>query len=169
MRISTVVMIAVLGAGLLVHQPANAQDPITVDLLGGPAEFSDRVAIQIRNKFLGRGTDTINLQDASNIITARVTFQPGAVFPWHTHPGPVLVTVVEGEFIYTLAEDCLERWYPAGTALIDAGFGNVHSAYNPSFSEETVVVATFLGIPPGEGPTTFVDGPDPDVCPLPTP
>lgn len=169
MRISPLVVTAVLAAAAFAHQPAQAQAPITVELLGGPAEFTDRVAVQIRNKFFGRGTDTINLQDASNIITARVTFQPGAVFGWHTHPGPVLVTVVEGEFIYTLAEDCLDRWYPEGTALIDAGFGNVHSAYNPSFSEETVVVATFLGIPAGEPPTTFVDGPDPEVCPLPTP
>jgi quercetin dioxygenase-like cupin family protein len=169
MRISTIVMLAVLGTGLFVRQPAQAQNPITIELLGGPAEFTDRVALQVRNKFFDRGTDTINLQDASNIITAKVTFQPGAVFPWHTHPGPVLVTVVEGEFIYTLAADCLDRWYPAGTALIDIGFGNVHSAFNPSDSQETVVLATFLGIPPGEAPTTLVDGPDPDVCPLPTP
>jgi quercetin dioxygenase-like cupin family protein len=171
MRISPLVVTAVLAAGAFVHQSAQAQEPppITVEVLGGPAEFTDRVAVQVRNKFFGRGTDTINLQDASNIITARVTFQPGAVFPWHTHPGPVLITVVEGEFIYTLAEDCLDRLYPAGTALIDAGFSNIHSAHNPSASQETVVVATFLGIPPGEGPTTFVDGPDPDVCPLPTP
>jgi len=164
-RIATVALAAVV----FTQTPAQAQNPITVELLGGPAEFTDRVAIQVRNKFYGRGNDVINLQDASNIITARVTFQPGAVFPWHTHPGPVLITVVEGEFIYTLAEDCLDRWYPAGTALIDAGFSNVHSAHNPSAIQETVVVATFLGIPPGEGPTTFVDGPDPEDCPLPMP
>lgn len=169
MRISNLVVTAVLAAGAFFNQPAQAQDPIAVELLGGPAEFTDKVAIQIRNKFFDRGTDTINLQDASNVITAKVTFQPGAVFPWHTHPGPVVITVVEGDFIYTLAEDCLDRWYPAGTALIDAGFSNVHSAYNPSDSQETVVVATFLGIPAGEGPTTFVDGPDPEDCPLPTP
>lgn len=169
MRISNHIVAAILVAVAFIHQPAQAQDPITVELLGGPAEFTDRVAIQVRNQFDGRGTDTINLQDASNMITARVTFQPGAVFGWHTHPGPVLVTVVEGEFVYTLAEDCLDRWYPAGTALIDAGFGNIHSAHNPSASQETVVVATFLGIPAGEAPTVFVDGPDPDICPLPLP
>ena len=169
MRKSTAVLIVVLGAGLFAHQSALAQSLIAVEQLGGPAEFMDDVAIQVRNKFYGRGTDTINLQDASNIITVRVTFQPGAVFGWHTHPGPVLVTVVEGEFIYTLASDCLDRWYPAGTALIDAGFGNIHSAYNPSLVDETVVVATFLGIPAGEPPTVFVEGPDPDDCPLPSP
>jgi quercetin dioxygenase-like cupin family protein len=169
MSMKRLILTAVLAAGAFVHQSAQAQAPITVEVLAGPAQFTDRVDVQVRNKFVGRGTDTINLQDASNIITARVTFQPGAVFPWHTHPGPVLITVVEGEFIYTLAEDCLDRWYPAGTALVDAGFSNVHSAHNPSDSQETVVIATFLGIPPGEGPTTFVNGPAPDVCPLPTP
>lgn len=167
MHISHCIVAAALAAGAIIHPSAEAQ--ITVELLGGPAEFTDAVAIQVRNKLDGRGTDTINLQDASNIITARVTFEPGAVFGWHTHPGPVLITVVEGEFIYTLAEDCLDRWYPAGTALIDAGFQNVHSAYNPSLVNGTVVVATFLGIPQGEAPTEFVDGPDPDICPLPSP
>lgn len=152
---------------------AYPQDPIEVDVIGTFSEFTDDVAVQIRNKFPGRGTDVMNLRDASHIVVAEVTIQPRAVFPWHTHPGPVLITIVEGDFVYRLAEDCEDRYYSAGNALIDAGFDNVHTAYNPSVGqdEETVVMATFLNASPGE-PLTItdgVDGPDESICPLPAP
>jgi quercetin dioxygenase-like cupin family protein len=150
MRISAIRALTVmLAASACTMQAAMAQAPIQVDLITPIAEFTDDVAIQVRNRFYGRGTDVMNLRDASNIVVAKVTIQPKAVFPWHTHPGPVLITVVQGDFVYVLAEDCLDRGYPAGTAVIDAGFGNVHSAYNPSVAEETVVIATFLGVPAG--------------------
>jgi hypothetical protein len=40
-----------------------------------------------------------------------------------------------------------------GTAFVDPGFGNVHYAFNPT-GEETVLVATFLGVP-ATGPLTI--------------
>lgn len=152
-------------------QTAMAQDPppLKVELITPISEFTDDVSIQVRNQFWGRGTDVMNLGDASNIVVARVTIQPKAVFPWHTHPGPVLITVVEGDFVYVLADDCFDRLYPTGTAVVDEGFGNVHTAYNPNESGETVVIATFLGVPPGGPLTILADGPDPGICPLPSP
>jgi quercetin dioxygenase-like cupin family protein len=159
-----------LAASACTMQAATAQvPPLQVQLLTPVSEFTDKVAIQVRNMFYGRGMDVMNLGDASNIAVAKVTIQPKAVFPWHTHPGPVLITVAEGDFVYVLAADCVERWYDAGSALIDAGFENVHSAFNPSDTEETVVYAVFLGVPPGGPLTILADGPDPVICPLPSP
>jgi quercetin dioxygenase-like cupin family protein len=170
MRISPIRTLAiVLAASGCMMQAAMAQAPLQVELITPISEFTDDVAIQIRNMFYGRGRDVMNLSDASNIAVAKVTIQPKAVFPWHTHPGPVLVTVVEGDFVYVLADDCVDRWYAVGTAVIDEGFGNVHTAYNPSETEETVVIATFLGVPAGGPLTILADGPDPGFCPLPTP
>lgn len=80
--------------------------------------------------------------------------QPGARFPWHTHPGPVLVSVKQGGLGYVYGDDCVERAYPAGTAFIDPGGGNVHYAFNPSQAGETVVLATFLDAPQ-TGPLTL--------------
>ena len=130
------------------------------------AEFTDDVAVQIRNKFPGRGTDVINLRDASRVMTALITVEPEAIFPWHTHPGPVVVTVAEGEIIYMLAEDCVERLYQANEAFVDAGFDNVHTGFNPSATEDAVLVATFLGLPDEGPPTIVVAGPDLSIfCP----
>jgi len=170
MRISPIRTLAiVLAASGCMMQAAMAQAPLQVELITPISEFTDDVAIQVRNMFYGRGTDVMNLSDASNIAVAKVTIQPKAVFPWHTHPGPVLITVVEGDFVYVLADDCVDRWYGVGTAAIDEGFGNVHTAYNPNDTEETVVIATFLGVPAGGPLTILADGPDPSFCPLPTP
>ena len=110
----------------------------------------------------------VEIADLSNIAVARFTIQPGAQFPWHTHPGLVLVTVTEGELVYVMADGCSEHPYPAGTAFIDPGHGMAHSAYNPT-DAETVIVATFTEVP-ADGPLSITEGvtAPADNCGLPT-
>jgi predicted metal-dependent enzyme (double-stranded beta helix superfamily) len=139
----------VLGSG-----PSGADEPaapITGEPLTQRHVFTDDVAVQVRDKPGGRPTEVVNLRDASRMAVVRITIQPGARFPWHTHPGPVLATIVGGDddvpFIYIYPDDCVERPYAVGEAFVDPGGGNVHMAYNPSEDEETVVIATFLGVP----------------------
>lgn len=100
----------------------------------------------------------INVQDPSRTVVARFTVQPGARFPWHTHVGPVVVHIVQGELVYIEADGCARHSYPAGTAF-DPG-NHVHSAVN-SGSEPTVVVKTFFGAP-ASGP--LVIPADPANC-----
>jgi hypothetical protein len=135
---------------------ANVEDPplpIAVELLTARHEFTDDVRVQVRVRPDGRPTEVVNLKDASNIAVLRFTVQPGVRFPWHSHPGLVLVTITQGELVFVYADDCIERPYPVGTAFVDPGFGNVHYAFNPT-GEETVLVATFLGVP-ATGPLTI--------------
>jgi quercetin dioxygenase-like cupin family protein len=98
----------------------------------------------------------LDLASLSNIAVARFTVQPGAQFPWHSHPGPVIVTVTQGELVYVLTDDCSEHSYSAGTAFVDPGRGMVHSAYNPT-DGETVIVATFTEVP-ADGPLSITEG-----------
>ena len=111
---------------------------------------------------------TVDIADATNVAVTRMTFQPGAQAPWHTHAGPVIVSVVEGELRYVMA-DCSEHSYPAGTAFVDPGHGNVHSGVNPT-DGLTVVVNTFLEAP-ADGPLSITEGvtAPTDNCGLPTP
>ena len=135
---------------------ATADDPpppIAVEMLTARHEFTDDVAVQVRIRPDGRPTEVVNLKDASRIAVLRFTVQPGVRFPWHSHPGLVMVSVTEGELVFVYADDCIERPYPVGTAFVDPGFGNVHYAFNPT-DGETVIVATFLGVPP-TGPLTL--------------
>lgn len=134
----------------------RAADPISVELLTARAQFTDDVDAQIRFKLDGGKTTVLNMPDASRTLVARFTVQPGAQFPWHTHPGPVIVNIVQGELVYVQASDCVERGYPAGTVFVDPGRGNVHSAFNPSDSVPTIFVATFLDFP-ADGPLSIAD------------
>jgi quercetin dioxygenase-like cupin family protein len=142
--------------------PSGAQEPpqpIASEFLTDRAVFTDDVDLKIKNKLDGKRTQVVNAKDPSRTVVVRFTVQPGAQFPWHTHRGPVVVNIVEGELVYVGAEDCVEREYPAGTAFIDAGHGHVHSAFNPT-DDVTVFVATFFEAPaegslliPAEEPT----------------
>ena len=90
-------------------------------------------------------------------MVAKITVQPGAQFPWHTHPGPVIVNIAQGELTYIMAHDCVDRPYAVGTAFVDPGRGMVHTAVNRT-GEVTVLLATFFEVPE-TGPLTIpVDG-----------
>jgi quercetin dioxygenase-like cupin family protein len=135
---------------------ADPPPPIAVELITPiRAQFTDSVDIQVRYKYADAATAVLNMPEASNTLVARFTLQPGAQFPWHTHPGPVLVNVAQGKLVYVQASDCIERDYPAGTAFVDPGRGNVHTAYNAS-EGVTIVVATFLDFP-AAGPLSITD------------
>lgn len=125
---------------------ATTPPPIAAEPLTQRHEFTDDVAVQVRLKPDGRSREVINIENASKIAVVRFTVQPGVRFPWHSHPGLVMVAVTQGELVFVYGDDCVERRYPAGTAFVDPGFGNVHYAYNPT-GGELVLVATFLGVP----------------------
>jgi len=155
------------GLAAFLAAPSGAQEPpppIAVEILTPRAAFTDDVQLQVRNKLDGQASRVMNLSDPSRVVTARITAQPGARFPWHTHPGPVMVTVADGELTYVQATDCVPREYAAGTIFVDPGQGNVHTAFNSS-GRVTVLYATFYDVP-AAGPLTIpVDGPaDCDVA-----
>ena len=152
------VLVALGLSAALVLPSAAQQDPppIAVEILTPRSVFTDDVALQFRYKLDGDQTRVINSTDPSRTVVARITVQPGAQFPWHTHPGPVIVNVVQGEIVYVQANDCVERSYAAGTAFIDPGRGNVHTAFNGD-SGVTVLVATFFEVP-ASGPLTITEG-----------
>lgn len=139
--VTTVALAITFASGAEANQPPIHAERLTTL---GHNTFTDDVAVQVRDKPDRRPTEVVNLRDASNIAVFEFTIQPGAWFPWHTHPGPVLAAVAQGDLVFLYGDDCVERPYPAGEAFVDPGL--VHTAYNPSDSEETVVVATILGV-----------------------
>ena len=140
--------------------PAGAAPPAidVKSLTPVRSTFPDDLTIRITIKD-EHGNRTVRLKDPSRVAVARITVQPEAKFPMHTHPGPVIVSVVEGELTYIDAETCHRRVYPAGTAFVDTG-GDVHSAIGGP--EGAVLVATFLGAP-ARGPLTL-DAADQTGC-----
>lgn len=161
-----VASLSALGLTVLAAAPTIATEPpvppIAVEELTkiGDAfvrgDFTDDMSASFRIGYEGVDPVTVDSPDLSRMAVARITVQPGAQFPWHTHAGPVLVTVTEGELAYVMPDDCTVRSYPAGTSFVDHGHGHVHSAYNPT-DGETVVIAVFLEAT-ADGPLTITDG-----------
>jgi len=139
-----------IGANVMPSGAQQPPPPIATEFLTARATFTDDVDLKVKFKLDGKATGVVNADDPSRTVVARFTVQPGAQFPWHTHPGPVVVNVTEGELVYVGADDCVERPYPAGTAFVDPGHGHVHTAFNPT-DDVTVLVATLFEAP-AEGP-----------------
>lgn len=125
-------------------------ESIMAEPLSPRGTFSGNVSVQISQELDGLSTQNVQLEEGSNLVMVEFTIQPGAVFPWHTHPGTVLINVTEGDFVFVFAKDCVAREYGPGMALVDPGH-TVHTAYNPARDQDTVVMATLLGVP-DEGP-----------------
>lgn len=154
-KVGAVVGVALLASVILILNvmPSSAQTPpppIATEFLTGRADFTDDVKLKVKIKHDGMKTRVVNVREPDRTVVARFTVQPGAQFPWHSHRGPVVVTIVSGELTYLAAADCKERPYAAGTSFVDPGLGHVHTAFNDT-SEVTVFVATFFAAP-AEGP-----------------
>lgn len=149
---ATALALAFTGGAQADHQPIHTE---TLTTPGQHNQFTDDVALQVRDQPDGRSTEVVNLRDASNMAVFEFTIQPGATFPWHTHPGPVFAAVAQGDLVFIYGDDCIERPYDEGEAFVDPGL--VHTAYNPSDTDPTVVVAAVFGVAPGAAPATPVD------------
>jgi quercetin dioxygenase-like cupin family protein len=142
----------------------TASVPVTIPPAGGVSgqvlsrsHFVDDINVMFRVN-QGQGTDVIHVNDPSDVVMVRITFQPGGSSGWHTHPGPAIISVAAGELTVVDGEDCAVHHYPAGTAFVDPGQGHVHVPINTS-TGETVVYATYLGVPAGQGTSTPAQAP----------
>ena len=93
----------------------------------------------------------IHSQAAKDIVIQRAVFVPGAG-PWHTHPGPSFVYVIEGEIKverFSKKDGCTESPVQiAGTAYFEVA-DQVHRAVVVS-AEPAVLMVTRFNIPVGQ-------------------
>ena len=131
-------------------------DGFEVEILAPHAPFVDDVAAELTLEFADSEGEPIvvDLDDASTLVVAEVTWTPGGTSGWHRHPGPVLVNVVEGELELVWERDCVPRIYTAGESFLDPG--EIHTARNTSDAGCARAYAMFLGIPDGEPATVWV-------------
>jgi quercetin dioxygenase-like cupin family protein len=135
---------------------ADEPDGFSAEVLAPHATFTDEVSAKLRVRYDRGDAIVADLpSDASTVVMAEVTWEPGGTSGWHTHPGPAVVNVVEGEVSVTNASDCVTRTYAAGEAFLDPGQGNVHIATNESTTDEANAYVTFFGVPDGEPVTIW--------------
>jgi hypothetical protein len=70
-------------------------------------------------------------------------YQPMASTGWHTHPGPVYITVTSGELTFYEYDDptCSPKVYKAGQGFVDYGHGHIGFNKDPDNPASDVTVA----------------------------
>jgi hypothetical protein len=113
----------------------------------------------------GKWAIELNAKADTDIVVQKVTFEPGGYSGWHTHPGPVFITVLSGEMTFydAIDPDCRPNVRPAGTTLIDETEANHgHFARNETDTIAETAVTIFLKA----GDPTRIDLPSPGNCPF---
>ena len=103
-------------------------------------------------------------RDDVQVVTQTITIAPGGHTGWHSHPGPVFVTITAGTMTFYDADDptCTAGTYATGDSFVDRGGGHVHIARNEG-AVNLVLFATYL-VPVGAPIRT--DVPSPGTCPF---
>jgi quercetin dioxygenase-like cupin family protein len=104
----------------------------------------------------------IETNGPKEMLVTSIAVDPGGSFGWHSHPGPVLVSVAAGTLALFHAHGghCVRETIQAGQGFIEDG-RDIHLARNEG-SVPVQIYATFLARP---GTTAFLkDEPAPSVC-----
>jgi quercetin dioxygenase-like cupin family protein len=154
-----VTLAIVLGSGLLLVGAALATPGIGI--LSAPVHARGTLGEnQVVNSKSGVHLKT---KGSVDVATQQVVIAGGGSTGWHSHPGPVLVTVKSGALRLIYADDltCTGTVYEAGDSFIDRGDAVTHIARNESLTNPVELWATYLV--PGNPGTAFRN----DVSPAP--
>jgi quercetin dioxygenase-like cupin family protein len=120
--------VAVTGVAVAGHVPQ--EDPNNVPPTGTAAGSAFLVAHNSISFVPKKSLKRVANWDGTDTFVQHIRLDANAATPWHTHPGPTVVGVVEGSLIYEHSRggECRQKTYEAGTGFIDPGFGKVHRA-----------------------------------------
>ncbi len=105
----------------------------------------------------------VEAKPSLDVATQIITFLPGGHSGWHSHPGPVFITVISGTMTFYSSDDptCSPVVRTAGQGFLDTG-EHAHIARNESGAPATNVVTYFAPV----GAALRIDQPKPPNCPF---
>src|SRR5262245_63154648 len=81
-----------------------------------------------------------------DLIVRQHDYNPHSTTGWHTHPGPVFITVTKGELTYYELEDtCTPHVVTAGHGFVDSGDGHVALNTTDQPAQDISVIAAPVG------------------------
>jgi len=100
--------------------------------------------------------------DATDVDADRLTVQAGGFSGWHSHPGPVFVTMVSGNIVWYDGSDpaCPGQAYGPGDSFIE-GANRIHNVKSAGGAE---FVAIHMNPTGTSGPSFRVDEDKPTNC-----
>jgi Cupin domain len=122
-------------------------------------------AFKVKREFPGVSDWEVEVEAkaALDVATQIITFQPGGHSGWHSHPGPVFISVMSGTMTFYESDDptCQPIVRTAGQGYLDRG-EHAHIARNETWAPAINVVTYFA--PPGAA--LRIDQPNPGNCPF---
>ena len=105
----------------------------------------------------------VETKPSLDIAVQTITFAPGGQSGWHSHPGPVFISVKEGTMTFYESDDpnCEPIVRSKGQGYLDTG-EHAHIARNET-AEPAINVVTYFAPP---GAALRIDEPDPGHCPF---
>ena len=139
---------------------ATSSSGTSSSLVGPPATFSP---FKVKRQGINDWEVEVEAKQGLAIATQTITFAPGGQSGWHSHPGPVFISVREGTMTF-YEENCTSTVRTVGEGFLDTG-SHSHLARNESGAPATNVVTYFA---PPHTPSTGlrIDRPQPVNCPL---
>ncbi|HJQ51494.1 MAG TPA: cupin domain-containing protein [Gaiellaceae bacterium] len=82
-----------------------------------------------------------------DIVVRRHDYAPGASTGWHQHPGPIFITVTQGQLTYYEYDDptCTPHVITAGQGFVDTGDGHIVRNETDQPSEDISVITAPVG------------------------
>ena len=154
---------AAIGVGFLLTVGAALATP-GMGILAAPVQARGTLGPNVGPNLVVNSKTGVHLKalGSTNIVTQQIRIAPGGNTGWHSHPGPVLVTVKSGsvQLFYASDTSCQGVVYEAGDSFVDRGDENVHIARASPF-DGVELWATYF-VPGGDPSAPFrLDAPDP--------
>jgi quercetin dioxygenase-like cupin family protein len=105
----------------------------------------------------------LEVEGATDFVQQDVMLAPGGFSGWHSHPGPVMITVKSGTATWFSADDptCTAIVYPTGSAFVEPA--NVHHFVANLGPGNLELLDTYI-VP--KGAATRQEQPQPSQCPF---
>jgi len=102
---------------------------------------------------------TASLEPVADVVVRTNDYAPRASTGWHTHPGPVFITVTLGEVTFYEVDDptCSPKVVREGQGYVDTGHGHIGRNETDNPAKDVVVAIAPVGLPfrnelPAPGP-----------------
>lgn len=144
-RIALVAAIALLAPAAfvasIVASPASGVAP-TLLARGTYDEFKESAVQDSPVEFKAKTKSPID------VVVRRHDYQLASTTGWHSHPGPVFITVTQGQLTYYLYDDpeCTPHVVSAGQGFVDDGRGHIVRNESGQLAQDVSVIIAPVGL-----------------------
>lgn len=143
-----------LGAAYVLIASASPPVGVTPTLIGrGTYQPFDVKAEDRRVGFKAKAKHPVDM------VVRTHDYAPGSSTGWHTHPGPVFITVTDGQVTFYEVDDptCTPVVVSAGQGYVDTGHGHMGRNETGAPAKDVTVILAPVGLPfrgelPAPGP-----------------